>query len=64
HHDINTAIASSDRIYALKAGTIVFQGNPEETAKTDVLEEIYETEFVCFSSPHRPLPFITTGGAL
>ena len=64
HHDINTAASSSDRIYALKDGTVVFHGTPEETTQTDVLEKIYETEFVCSPSPHRPLPYVISGGAL
>ena len=64
HHDINTAASSSDRIYALKAGTVVFCGTPEETAKTDVLENIYETKFICSPSPDRPLPYVISGGAL
>lgn len=64
HHDINTAIACSDRIYALKQGTIVFSGTSQETAKTEMLAAIYNTEFICTPSPHRPLPFIVSGGAL
>jgi iron complex transport system ATP-binding protein len=63
HHDINTATASSDRIYAIKGGRIVFSGTAEETANPDTLKEIYETEFISAPSPHRPLPFIMSGGA-
>jgi iron complex transport system ATP-binding protein len=64
HHDINTATACSDRIYALKDGVIAFHGTSEETADSTVLENIYETEFLSSSSPHRPLPYIISGGAV
>jgi iron complex transport system ATP-binding protein len=64
HHDINTAIACSDRIVALKDGRIAFEGSPEETANPQILEGIYGTKFEVSPSPHRPLPYIVSGGAL
>jgi ABC-type cobalamin/Fe3+-siderophores transport system ATPase subunit len=64
HHDINTATACSDRVFALKEGSIVFSGTPEETANRQVLENIYGTAFACATLPSRPLPFIISGGAL
>jgi len=64
HHDINTAAASSDRIHALKNGTIAFSGTPEEATNSETLKGIYGTEFLCTPSPRRPLPFVIAGGAL
>ena len=64
HHDINTAAACSDRIHALKDGAIVFSGTPEEATNQKMLESIYDTEFISSPSPHRPLPFVISGGAM
>ncbi len=64
HHDINTAAACSDRIYAIKEGTLVFSGTAAETTDTKTLQAIYGTEFHCIPSPDRPLPFVIAGGAL
>ena len=64
HHDINTAAASSDRIYAIKEGAIAFSGTPEEATHRETLKGIYNTEFICTPSPDRPLPFVISGGAL
>jgi ABC-type cobalamin/Fe3+-siderophores transport system ATPase subunit len=64
HHDVNTAAACSDRIHAIKGGTIAFEGTPEETANADILRDIYGTEFRITPSPHHPLPYVISGGAL
>jgi len=64
HHDINTAAACSDRIYALKDGAIAFSGTPEEATDQKTLKGIYDTEFISSPSPGRPLPFVISGGAL
>jgi len=64
HHDINTAIACSDRIYALREGSIAFEGGPQEAADPDMLRTVYETEFTATAASCRELPFIISGGAL
>ena len=64
HHDINTATGCSDRIYALKQGSIAVEGTPTEIIDAEVLQNIYETKFHITPSPHRSLPLITSGGAL
>ncbi|HSR88055.1 MAG TPA: ABC transporter ATP-binding protein, partial [Pontiella sp.] len=53
HHDVNTAASSSDRIYALKQGSIAVEGRPSEIADAEVLKNIYGTEFHITPSPHR-----------
>lgn len=63
-HDINTAIASSSRIVALKDGRIAFSGSPAEAARPEVLEKIYETPFTCIPSPLSPLPYVSTRGTV
>jgi len=62
HHDINTAAASSDRILALKDGTLAFSGTPEETVNPQTLEKIYGTPFQCLEQAGRS--FVVAGGAL
>ncbi len=64
HHDINTAAACSDRIYAIKGGAITFSGTPEEATDQKTLKGIYDTEFISAPSPGRPIPFVISGGAL
>jgi iron complex transport system ATP-binding protein len=64
HHDINTAAACSDRIHALKEGSIAFSGTPEQVTNRDILESIYGTAFHTIPSPGRPHPFVIAGGAL
>ncbi len=60
-HDINAAIAASNRIVALKNGAVCFAGTPAETAQPEILESIYETSFDCIPSPRAPLPYVTAG---
>ncbi len=62
HHDINTAAACSDRIYALKEGSIAFYGTPAEAVNSSVLESIYGTPFQ--SMEHSGRSFVIAGGAL
>jgi ABC-type cobalamin/Fe3+-siderophores transport system ATPase subunit len=44
-HDINSALQSSHRIIALKAGQIAFCGTPLQLAHADILTQIYEIPF-------------------
>ena len=62
HHDINTAVAASHRIVALKKGAIVFNGTPEEIVQPGVLESLYEISFRRIPAPPSPLPLIIPGG--
>ena len=62
HHDINVAAACSDRIYAIKDGTIVFDGTPQEVIDPGTLNRIYDTDFTLIPSPDRDLPMISAGG--
>lgn len=44
-HDLNSAVMNADVIIAIKAGKIVFEGEPEEIMNEDTLEEIYSKKF-------------------
>ena len=63
HHDINTATACSDRIYAIKEGQNAFEGTASELADAAVLRAIYDTEFSTAPAPGRSIPFVMAGGA-
>ncbi len=62
HHDINTAVACSTKVIALKSGSVVFSGTPAAAADTKTLQEIYGTPFISSPSPARPLPLIIAEG--
>jgi iron complex transport system ATP-binding protein len=51
-HDINAALRLSDRIVALKAGTVAFGGTPAQLMESGRLEEIFETRFLQLPHPH------------
>lgn len=55
-HDINAAIAYSTRIIALKQGTLVFTGTPEDFADNQVLEAIYQQRFLFTHHPQTGHP--------
>lgn len=57
-HDINSAIAASDRIIALKDGTITFMGSPQELIEGDLLKGIYEKEFFLLNHPKTGMPMV------
>ena len=40
-HDINYAAAWADRIVALRGGTLVTAGSPDEVIRPEVLEAVY-----------------------
>ncbi len=43
-HDINFASCWSDRIVAMRDGTVVHQGTPEEIMRADVLSDVYDMD--------------------
>ena len=60
-HDVNRAVLDSDRIVAIRAGSVVFCGGPSEIMKPDVLEAIYGTSFLLVNHPRAGLPIIVPG---
>lgn len=63
-HDVNRAVLESHRIVALRSGSVVFCGPPAEIMKPEVLQAIYETEFLLVPHPHVDLPVIVPRAAV
>ncbi len=58
NHDINSAALWSDRMVAIKNGSVFCEGTPEEIMQRDRLEQIYDTPFRLIErSPAVPLAF-------
>ncbi len=57
-HDVNHAALHSDRIVALREGSVTFCGSPGEVMKLDVLERIYGTSFLLAEHPRAGVPII------
>jgi iron complex transport system ATP-binding protein len=57
-HDVNRAVLDSDRIMALRDGTVAFCGGPKDVMKPEVLERIYQTSLLLVEHPNTGLPVI------
>jgi iron complex transport system ATP-binding protein len=57
-HDVNRAVLDSDRIVALREGSVVFSGSPEEIMRPEVLDGIYGTSLLLAEHPSSPIPVI------
>ena len=57
-HDVNHAALQSDRIVALREGSVAFCGRPGEIMNPDVLRQIYGISFSLVDHPRTPLPMI------
>lgn len=55
-HDVNLAARHADRIIALKAGRIAFDGAPEAFMTRDVLSNLYGVDIAVLDHPDRPGP--------
>ena len=60
-HDINQAIRYSDRIIAMKAGTVAAAGTPEEVVTERAIRDIYGVEAVVRREPGAGLHVVLTG---
>ncbi len=56
-HDINLASRFSDRIIAMKTGSIIKDGTPTEVITADLLADVFaiDAEIVCHQKTQRPL---------
>lgn len=52
-HDINFAASYSDRIIAMREGSVVFEGSPDELMQPDMLHEIYRMDIPVHSIKGR-----------
>lgn len=50
-HDLNSAALRSDRIVALKQGSVAFDGRPDEIMNNEILGHIYDLEFDFLEDP-------------
>jgi len=57
-HDINSAVLTGNRVLALKAGEVVFDGSARELIHPRLLETIYETSFLLMDHPGTGRPII------
>ena len=57
-HDINHAATLSNRILALKEGSIAFFGSIKECMTNDILQPIYDKEFLFINHPVSNLPIV------
>ena len=57
-HDINCAALASSRIFAIKNGSIVFCGKPEEVMTNEVLEKVYDKPFLFAKHPESGRPVV------
>lgn len=60
-HDLNRAVLDSDRIVALRGGSLAFCGKPVEIMRREVLERIYQTGFLLVEHPQMHFPVIVPG---
>jgi len=57
-HDLNSTVASSDWVLALKDGRVAETGKPAELLDTDALAAIYDADFRLIEGGHRGLPLV------
>ncbi len=62
-HDLNRAAMESDRIVALRDGTVVFCGPPREIMQPEMLQRVYHTPFLLVDHPTAALRVIVPGKA-
>jgi iron complex transport system ATP-binding protein len=57
-HDLNHACRFADEIIAMKAGTIVAQGNPANVITADLVEEVYGLRCQVIADPETGTPLV------
>jgi iron complex transport system ATP-binding protein len=57
-HDLNSTVASSDWVLALKDGRVTATGKPAELLDADALAAIYDARFRLIEGGHRGLPLV------
>lgn len=62
-HDVNGAVLDSDRVLALRDGSVAFCGRPESIMRRQVLAGIYDTGFLLVPHPAGRLPVIVPPAA-
>ena len=57
-HDLNHACRFADEIIAMKAGSIVAQGNPSTVVTADLVEEVYGLRCQVIADPETGTPLV------
>jgi iron complex transport system ATP-binding protein len=57
-HDLNAAALVSDRVVALKAGRVAFDGLPADLMRNEVLRAIYDQDFLFVPHPENGRPMV------
>jgi iron complex transport system ATP-binding protein len=57
-HDLNSTVAFSDEVLALKDGRVAATGKPTDLLDADALAAIYDAEFRLIVGGHRGLPLV------
>jgi iron complex transport system ATP-binding protein len=57
-HDLNSTVATSDSVLALKDGRVAATGEPAELLNAEALAAIYEADFRLIEGGHRGLPLV------
>jgi iron complex transport system ATP-binding protein len=57
-HDLNSTVASSDWVLALKGGKVAATGRPAELLDAEALAAIYEADFRLIEGGHKGLPLV------
>ena len=57
-HDLNHACRFADQIIAMKAGSIVAQGNPADVITADLVEEVYGLKCQIIDDPETGTPLV------
>jgi len=63
-HDINSAVLHSQKIIALKEGSLCFFGSPRDIMNNDKLYKLYGKSFLFIDHPEAGIPIILPGGHL
>lgn len=63
-HDVNQAVALSDRVAALKQGRLVFEGLPELLITGGILHEVYDIPFAMYGRQNGACPLLIPQGLL
>lgn len=61
-HDINLALHGADEILAIKRGRMAWKGESTELLKDGLLQEIFDTCFISFTSERQLMPYVAPGG--
>ncbi|MHC4250393.1 MAG: ABC transporter ATP-binding protein [Planctomycetota bacterium] len=61
-HDVNAAALQSDRVVALKGGTVVFAGTGRELMTDEALGLVYDKRFVMVEHPTAGMPVAVPDG--